>query len=259
MEGRLAAFGNGSSVTLCEERGSLTPHSHTGDASETDHPPLALTHPPDTGQVSVRRVKLLPDTGKRVQMKRTRGGTLSAATGSPCVHLPATRCSGPPASVLVSLRRCFLSPDAVSIPHGLGLHLPAGGATLRSGQRLRAGRSVACLRSAAHVTRWSGAEGLGETRVPVLAARRRIGDGSDCLDRLTHRVATLLPVPLLPFHSRARRPCSAAHPPLRASACTCKAAPAPDTPGVGEEGGGARGHQGLQRDFMRLIHAAESI
>lgn len=52
------------------------------------------------------------------------------------------------------------------------------------------------LRAARH----QALDGTWQTLGSVRAARRRRGDVSDSLDGLAHRVATLLPKPLLPFH-----------------------------------------------------------
>lgn len=110
---------------------------------------------------------------------------------------PAARCSCPPAFVLVSLRRC-LCMNAVFIPQRLLLHFTANGTTLctDSGCVLLAEYPVC----APLCTSPSGADRTWQTRLAVLPARRRIWDVSDCLDGLAHRVATFLPMLLLPFH-----------------------------------------------------------
>lgn len=111
---------------------------------------------------------------------------------------PAARCSCPPAFVLVSLRRC-LCMNAVFIPQRPLLHFTAKGAArcTGSGCVLLAHWPV----SAPRCTSPSGAVRTWQTRLSELAARRRwrIWDVSDCLDGLAHRVATLLPMLLLPF------------------------------------------------------------
>ncbi|CAK6962670.1 unnamed protein product [Scomber scombrus] len=112
-------------------------------------------------------------------------------------YLPAADCSCPPAFVLVSLRRC-LCMSAVFIPQRLLLHFTARGTTLCTGGGcVLVGQWPVC---APLCTSPSGVDRTWQTRLSVLAARRRIWDVSDCLEGLAHRVATLLLMLLLPFH-----------------------------------------------------------
>ena len=238
-------------------------HTHTHTPSRrlwslrsgggTDHPPLALIHSPNTGQVSVRRVKLRPDTGNTSEWS---GHAANTVRGHPLPARPPTGHSllrSPGVSVLGSLRRCcfFLCLDAVSIPHGLVLHLTAGGEALRSGQRLRVGRSVACLRSAARVARWSGAVGPGETRLS--AARCAAADRR--WERLPGRTDTpcghFTPgaAPPLSFKNT---PAQQRRPPATASKCMhLQSSSSPDTPGWG--GGGCRGTSAPSILFQSLL------
>lgn len=112
-------------------------------------------------------------------------------------YLPAARCSCSPAFVLVSLRRCLCG-NSVFTPQRLLLHFTAKWTTVCTGG--------GCVL----VDKWpvfaplgtspSGVDGTWRTRLAVLCARRRIWDVSDCSDGLAHRVATFLPMLLLPFH-----------------------------------------------------------
>ncbi len=130
---------------------------------------------------------------------------------------PAARCSCPPAFVLVSLRR-RLCMNAVSIPQRLLLHFTAKGTTVCTGSGCAlVGK---CPIRAPLCTSPSGEDGTWQTRLAELPAQRRIWDVSDCLDGLAHRVATFLPMLLLPFHFVLFTQALQRHPPVTARNCT---------------------------------------
>lgn len=149
------------------------------------------------GQVSVCRLNsCLTQSTSKWSVHRV--GVAAASTYADwSAYLPAARCSCSPAFVLVSLRRC-LWVNSVFIPQRLLLHFTAKWTTACTGSGCALVYKWPVF--APRCTSPSGVDGTSQTRLAVLPARWRIWDVSDCSDGLAHRVATFLPMLLLPFH-----------------------------------------------------------
>lgn len=150
---------------------------------------------PSRGRTGARvPPEVLPRTTrvKITEAKATRARLPSSPTPTGALTSPAARCSRFPGS----------RPRSATAPFMCGICLyPAMTAVAFYSQmdsgacRPRKWPVLAPLR-----TPTTRVEATWQTRLAALTARRRIGDVRDWSDGLAHRVATFLPVLLLPFH-----------------------------------------------------------
>lgn len=185
--------------SACAQRERSTHHlvgsgPQQGDGRGSDDPPRSWQDRcPCSTWTNAMRVK---KNNKPERRQRVRG---CRAHLRRLERLPLRPLAAPvsPACVLVSLRR-RLCVESVFIPQWLLLHFTAKWTTVRTGEGcVSVGKWPVLAPLRTPTTR---VEATWQTRLAVLTVRRRIWDVSDWSDGLAHRVATFLPVLLLPFH-----------------------------------------------------------